>query len=282
MSEPIVVTGENFQQAVLESQVPVLIDFWADWCEPCKMLAPVLDKLAAEFTDRLVVAKINVDEENQLAAAAGIRSLPTLLLLVNGQPVEQIVGVQPEQTIRAVIEKFVDEQASSESAPPAIDPGAEGDPDVAIAKLEALLQEDPGNLEAIATIAKIRIGNGQLEEARALIADIDAEAKDKPPMSQVSAALYFADASSSAAAALPAMPTDIEAVAPEALRDTAISLVSKGQHDGAAELLLGLMSKDRKFDDDIGRKTLLQLCELLGPEDPRVGQLRRRMMTLIY
>lgn len=276
MSTTFNVTDENFEQEVLNSSLPVLVDFWADWCGPCKSLAPLLESIAADYDGRLRVAKVNVDEEQQIAGAAGIRSLPTMMLFIDGRPVEQIVGAQPDANIRAVIDQFV----STDDAPAAPPPDLTvGDPQEARAKLEAILADDPVNAAALNALAKICIVEGQLEEADALLGRLGEDDAKSAEAEQNQAALWFARK---------ALETTAPEVEPQHARSSeehyaiGIHAAASGNHDLAADILLNLMKSDRQFGDDAARTTLIKLTELLGQEDPRVGSLRRQMMSLIY
>ena len=108
MANVLTFNEENFEKEVLQSEVPVLVDFWATWCAPCRMIAPIIEALAEEFQGRIKVGKVNVDENSQLAIKYGIRAIPTLLLFKEGKVVEQMVGVQPKDTIKNIIEKHLD------------------------------------------------------------------------------------------------------------------------------------------------------------------------------
>ncbi|MEO0998414.1 MAG: tetratricopeptide repeat protein, partial [Pseudomonadota bacterium] len=244
---------------------------------PCKTLAPVLDKIAADYAGRLTVAKINVDEEQQLAGAAGIRSLPTLLLIRDGQPVDQIVGAQPDANIRAVLDRHVDE---AEPAPPA--PG-EGLPDSA-GQLRALLTEDPDNVAARTTLARIQVMEGNFDDAATTLAELSDDERSGPEARQVHAALGFAKAG----AALTKTRGDLERAhaaepaVPEHAADLAVRLIADGEHGAAAEIYLDLLRRQRQWDDDHARKRLLQLLDLLGADDPRTAILRRQMMSALY
>ncbi|MDQ6630147.1 MAG: thioredoxin [Verrucomicrobiota bacterium] len=103
----IILTSTNFDNEVLKSSLPVLVDFWAEWCGPCKMIAPVLDELAGEFEGRAKIAKVNIDEHQNLAAEYGVRAIPTLLVFKGGQVAEQIVGMRSKRDLKSSLDKVV-------------------------------------------------------------------------------------------------------------------------------------------------------------------------------
>ena len=107
MSEHIVVTGANFETEVLQSNVPVLLDFWASWCGPCRMIGPFVEQLAAEYSGRIKVGKVNVDEEGDLASRHGVVSIPTLVVYKNGEIANQAVGAFPKQNIEALFKELI-------------------------------------------------------------------------------------------------------------------------------------------------------------------------------
>ncbi|MGI8403601.1 MAG: thioredoxin [Thermomicrobiales bacterium] len=104
MAKPVTVTDSTFQQEVIESEKPVLVDFWAPWCGPCRMVGPVLEEIAAEDEARIKIVKINVDENQKYAGQLGVFNIPTMVLYKNGQPVDKIVGAQPKKSIQATLE----------------------------------------------------------------------------------------------------------------------------------------------------------------------------------
>ena len=108
IKEPINVTDEAFEKTVLESSLPVVVDFWAPWCGPCKMVAPILDKIAEEYAGKLIVAKVNTDEHSEWAMKYGVQGIPTMLLIYDGKIVNRQVGALPEPMLREVIEQFLD------------------------------------------------------------------------------------------------------------------------------------------------------------------------------
>ena len=101
----LTLTNDNFQQHVLKSPTPILVDFWAEWCGPCKMIAPILDELADEYSGRVSIGKVNIDDHQNLAAQFGVRAIPTLLLFQNGEVAEQIVGLRSKRDLKASMDK---------------------------------------------------------------------------------------------------------------------------------------------------------------------------------
>ena len=107
MAAPVKVTDSTFEQMVVESDKLVLVDFWAEWCGPCKMIAPILDQIAQELDDKLVIGKLDIDENQNTAMAFGVMSIPTLLLFKDGEPVDRIVGYQPKPQLMARLQSHL-------------------------------------------------------------------------------------------------------------------------------------------------------------------------------
>ncbi len=116
MNEPVHVTDTAFEKTVLQSTLPVIVDFWAPWCGPCRMVAPILDKIAREYEGKVVVAKVNTDENNQWAMQYGVQGIPTMLFVAHGKVVHQQVGALPEQMLRNVLDQFLEIVAETEKA----------------------------------------------------------------------------------------------------------------------------------------------------------------------
>ena len=169
------VTLQNFETEVIAASMatPVLVDFWAPWCGPCKSLGPVLEKLEVAYGGRFKLVKINSDDEQQLAAAFGIRSIPTCILLKDGQPVDGFMGALPEGQVRQFLDKHVpgeDELQAQAVADQAQEHLAAGDAHSARAALEQALATDPGNDDARFDLVKLLMQDGELGEAAALLA----------------------------------------------------------------------------------------------------------------
>jgi putative thioredoxin len=276
------VTRENYQEVMEASfKVPVLIDFWASWCQPCQVLMPILAKLAEEYQGKFLLGKLNTEEEQEIAAQFGIRSIPNVKLFRNGQPVDEFMGALPERAVREFLDRHVARESDA-SVQQARERLAAGDADAAIALLSAARETDPDNPRVAVALAGAQAAAGDVAAAEATLDGLPANEQVKPEVAALRSHLYFegrvagAPAATELEARLAADPGDHEARFQLALRK-----VVEQDYDTAMELLLELMKKDRGFGDDAGRNTLLKVFELLG-DDPRVNQYRRRMASLLY
>jgi putative thioredoxin len=276
------VTGDNYQQLMQASfEVPVLIDFWASWCQPCLALMPVLAKLAEEYQGKFLLGKLNTEEEQEIAAQFGIRSIPNVKLFRDGQPVDEFMGALPEQAVREFLDRHVARESDAQVAQ-AREHLAAGNAKDAITLLKQAREADPDNLRVVLALAEAQAAAGDIAAAEATLNSLPVAERDKPEIAALRSHLFFegqvADAPAAAEleARLAADPDDHEARFQLALR----KVVGK-DYDTAMELLLELMQKDRSFGDDAGRNTLLKVFELLG-NDPRVSRYRGRMASLLY
>ncbi len=259
-------TAENFMPAVVEASAgrPVLVDFWAPWCGPCQALMPLLERIADDYGGRVLLAKVNTDEEPQLASHFQVRSIPTVMLVRHGVVVEQFVGVQPESTIKAFIDKHLEPAATppgDESEPVATAPAAERPEVAAMRHLD--LRDAQAAAAAIEALAAAAPQHELLKSLRARLAFLEV-ANSRPN----TAALRDT---------LEADPGD--AAARHAL---AAHYALLGDYGTALAEWLELMRRDRKFGDDAGRRSLLQAFDVLGEQDPLVIQYRRRVASLLH
>lgn len=276
------VTRENYAQVMQTSfEVPVLLDFWAAWCQPCQVLMPILAKLADEYEGKFLLGKLNTEEEQEIAAQFGIRSIPTVKLFRDGQPVDEFMGALPENAVREFIDRHV-ARASDLQVAEALKELASGNAAGAIVLLDEARQSDPDNTRVTLALAKAQAAAGEAEAAEATLDSLPPDQRDTPEVAALRSHLFFEGKAAGAPAAgelesrLEKDPADSEARFQLALRK-----VVERDYDAALEMFLQLMQKDRDYGDDAGRLGLLQVFELLG-DDPRVYVYRRRMASLLH
>ena len=278
------VSMQNFQNLVLENSInkPVLVDFWADWCQPCQTIMPMLAKLAEEYDGKFELAKVNADEEQELAAHFGIKSLPTMKLFYQGQIVDERMGAVPESDIRAMIDKHIVSE-SDQLVQAAMMAYQQGHTKQALEVLNNALAKDPDNAELKVTIAQMVYGEGDSESAVALLDSLDSEGNNLDAAIKLRAEIKLAEQ----LAELPELdeieqrlaqnPNDLDA-----LLQKSRHLTVQEDYDNAMECLLTVMRTDRSFEDDAGRTSLLELFDLLGGEHPSVQKYRRKLFTLLH
>lgn len=273
------VTLANFETEVIEASqtVPVLVDFWAPWCGPCKTLGPVLEKVEAAYAGRFKLVKINTEDEQQLAQAFGIRSIPTCVLMVQGQPLDGFMGALPEGQIKAFLDKHLPSEDALQAqvhAEEAQQLAQAGDTHSAQARLADALAHDPGNDDLRFDYVKLLIGTGQLGEAAAALA---------PALAQIPLQLRF-EALAQWLNALEFVATDARGhwpldefeqriAANKRDFDTRFAksrlLIAQGDWEAAMEELLEIIMRDKKWADEAPRKTYVALLELLTPPKPK-------------
>src|SRR6202167_2108610 len=258
------VTTASFRADVIAASAtqPVLVDFWAPWCGPCKQLGPVLEKAVADSGGKVALVKMNIDDHPQIAGQLGIQSIPAVIAFDKGQPVDGFVGALPESQIRGLIQRIVG-PIQSESAvllAEAEQAAASGDADGAAAIFSEILAEEPGEAKAIGGLAKLHVAAGRLAEAKALLETAPAAPAGKeqePAVVATWAALHLAEQASNVGELAPLE----QAVAAnpdnhQARFDLAIALSAKEDRDGAADQLLEIIRRDRKWNDEAARKQL--------------------------
>ena len=276
----------SFEQLVIENSFhkPVLVDFWAEWCAPCKALMPMLAKITEEYAGELLLAKINCDIEQDIVMRFGIRSLPTVVLFKNGQPVDGFAGAQPEAAIREMLKPHV-----AEPAPAAADPMeaahalfAEGRFADTEALLKQVLAEDNENAAALILYARCLAERGELGEAETVLNAVKGD-EHKQALAGAKAQLTFLRQ----AVDLPAAATLKSRLAQnaeddEALYQLAVQQLARQQYEAALDGLLKLFVRNRSYSDGLPHKTLLQVFDLLGGDHPLVTTYRRKLYQAIY
>lgn len=280
------VTSLNFEQLVLENSFhkPVLVDFWADWCAPCKALMPLLAKITEEYQGELLLAKVNCDIEQEVVARFGVRSLPTVVLFKDGQPVDGFAGAQPESAIRAMLEPHVQAPAAPQAdlLEHARALFAEGSIGEAETTLKTLLDEDSENAAALILYARCLAERGALGDAEAVLDAVKGD-DHKQALAGARAQLTFLRQAND----LPEV-ADLKsrlaqnAEDDEAAYQLAIQQLARQQHEAALESLLKLFVRNRGYAEGAPHKTLLQVFELLGNDHPLVTLYRRKLYQAIY
>ncbi len=281
-------TTQTFAKDVIEEsrRQPVLVDFWAPWCGPCKQLTPVLEKVVTAARGAVRLVKMNIDDHPQVAGQLGIQSIPAVIAFVDGRPVDGFMGAVPESQIKAFIDKL-----GGPAGPSEIDAAleeaealvAEGALAEAAQLFAAVLGAEPENLPALAGLARCHIALGQIDEAKALLGSVpEAKAAD-PLISAVRAQLALIEQTAALGeeGELRARIAD-NAKDFQALFDLALLRNAKGDREEASDLLLEIVRANRNWEDEKARKQLVQLFEAWGMTDEATLSGRRRLSSILF
>jgi putative thioredoxin len=280
----IVTATATFMQDVIEASktTPVLVDFWAAWCEPCKQLMPVLDRLADEYAGRFVLAKVDADANQELVQQMGVRSLPTVAVFKDGTVVDHFVGVVPEAQIRELLNRHVP-AVKQTPLQQARELKANGDLTGAQLLLDQELVREPNNIELQCELAEIKVLNGNVDDAKQMLISAQAREPNAQPVKRLAALIEFSDVvrdnpdTNAIRQRLSADPVDLDA-----RHALAVHRLLANDYDAALEDWLEMMRTNRKYKDDLARKSLVMAFELIGNTDPRVQQARREMARMLF
>jgi len=285
-------TTETFGQKVIEASMatPVLVDFWAPWCGPCKQLTPTLEKVVKAARGAVKLVKINIDNEPQLAQQLRIQSIPTVYAFFQGRPVDAFQGAVPESQIKQVVDQLA-KLGGGEAGPSPIDDAMaqanaaldQGDAAVAAQIFGEILRHEPETLEAIAGLAKCYVMGDRVEEAKALLANLTAEQARDQTIVSVKAMIELAEQGIDVAR-LPTLSAQVESNPDDhqARFDLAMVLYASGQQEGAMDALLEIIRRDREWNEEGARKQLVQFFEALGPTDPLTISTRRKLSSILF
>lgn len=281
-------TTQSFKKDVIDEsrQQPVLVDFWAPWCGPCKQLTPLLEKLVRTAKGKVKLCKMNIDEHPTIAGQMGIQSIPAVIAFVNGQPADGFLGALPEGQITAFIERLTRNKLGGEqldllkAADAAL---VEGDAAGAAQIYAQVLAQDAANIHALSGLARCYVETGALEQAKQTLAMVPASKHNEAPVAAARAALEIAEQ----AAALGPIADLEKRVAENPLDhqarfDLALALNAKGRRIETVGHLLDIVRRDRKWNDDGARKQLVQLFEAWGPTDEATIAGRRRLSSILF
>ncbi|MBR1205477.1 thioredoxin [Bradyrhizobium sp. Pear77] len=284
-------TTQTFVKDVIEEsrRQPVMIDFWAPWCGPCRQLTPMLEKAVRNAKGRVKLVKMNIDEHPQIPGQMGIQSIPAVIAFVNGQPADGFMGAVPESQINAFIEKI------TKGVPAAGEPNlaeilaeadavlAEGDVEGAAQIYAEVLAHDATNIAALAGLAKCYVTSGAVEQAKQTLAMVPESKRNDAAVKAVQAAIDLAEQAQSVGPIaeleqkVAANPLDHQA-----RFDLATALNAMNKRTEATEQLLAIVKRDRKWNDDGARKQLVQFFEAWGGTDEATVEGRRRLSTILF
>ena len=283
------VTMDNFMAEVVEASNAkvVLLQFWASWCGPCKALGPILEKVAASFSN-VRVARVNIDENEALAQQMRVQSVPAVFGVVGGRPIDGFAGAQPESAVRQFVEKLVAQAPGVADILPLIEAGKAAlsvrQGEQALDQFQQALAMQPDSLEALSGMVRALLMMGELESAREIIDSLDEERQARPEMQDAISAMELAEKSGEAAgetaafrAAIEANPDDLQAH-----QDLALALYAAGQTGEAMEILLASIKKDKDWQEGAARTQLFEIFSALGPMDKDVIAARRKLSTYLF
>lgn len=263
---------------------PVLVDFWAPWCEPCKQLAPVLEKVVKTAGGKVKLVKMNIDEHPQIAGRLGVRSIPAVIAFQRAQPIDGFMGALPEKDVRGFIERLVGPIGKAEDVLAEAEALlAEGHAAAAAEIYSTIIAESPGDFAAVAGLAKVFLATGEIESARKILAEVPEVGQKDAAIIGAKAMLSLAEQAASVgnsgdlARKLEADPADHQA-----RFDLATLLNAENRRDEAAAALLEILKRDRSWNEEAARKQLLQFFEAWGPMDPATIGARKRLSALLF
>jgi putative thioredoxin len=281
-------TTQAFMKDVIEEsrRQPVLVDFWAPWCGPCKQLTPILEKAVRSAKGKVKLVKMNIDEHPAIPGQMGIQSIPAVIAFVNGQPADGFMGALPEGQVTAFLERLTKQEIGGEekellqAADAAL---VAGDPAGAAELYSEVLAGDPANVHALAGLARCHVETGNIEQAKQILAQVPEAKRNETAVAAARAALEVAEQAANLGPVaelektVAANPLDHQA-----RFDLAVALNANNRRQEALDNLMEIVRRDRKWNDDGARKQLVQFFEAWGPTDEHTVAGRRRLSSILF
>jgi putative thioredoxin len=281
-------TTQAFIKDVIEEskRQPVLVDFWAPWCGPCKQLTPIIEKVIRAAKGKAKLVKMNIDEHPAIPGQMGIQSIPAVIAFVNGQPADGFIGALPESQVTSFVERLIKDRVGGEEKDllKAADAAVEDGNAAGAADLYAkVLAQDSTNTHALAGLARTYVATGALEQAKQMLALIPESKRNEAPVAAARAAVELAEQATSLG---PIAELEQKVAADprdhQARYDLALALNAKGRREEALDHLLEIVKRDRAWNEDGARKQLVQLFDAWGPTDEATVAGRRRLSSILF
>jgi len=280
---------ETFAADVIDAsrEVPVIVDFWAPWCGPCKQLGPMLERLVNDAKGAVRLVKVNIDENQEIARQLRIQSIPTVYGFDNGRPVDGFMGAVPESQLRTFIQNLTGGHGGHDHAEEVLAAAEEafaaGDVNMAAQAYAHVLQDEPGHPKAVAGLARCYLKTGDVERAKNTLQLVRPDGATDEAIRAVEAELKLREQAADTGD-LDAFKKKLEADPNDhqARYDLALALDAKGDREGAMNELLDIVKRDRKWNEDAARKHLVTLFEALGPTDPLTLAARRKLSSILF
>jgi len=285
---------QNFMADVIDAsqEVPVIVDFWAPWCGPCKQLGPAIEKAVREARGAVRLVKVDIDKNQELAAQMRIQSIPAVYAFKEGRPVDGFVGALPESQVKQFVKRLATAGGGPAPGPSPVEEAMEmakeavqgGDHGTAAAIYSQVLQREPDNAEAIGGLARAMIARGELDQARQVLGRATGEIAKHAEVAAAHTALELAEQAQKAMGSAGKLRARLEQNPDdhEARLELATALFGAGQREEAIEELLALYKRDRKWNEEAARKQLVKFFEAMGPTDPLTLSGRRRLSSLMF
>ena len=287
---PVDVDVNNFMSEVIDGSAttPTIVQFWAPWCGPCKQLGPVLEKVVAASNGKVRMVRVNIDDNNEIAAQMRVQSVPTVYGFVDGKPVDGFSGAQPESAVRQFIDKLSTMGGAGADVAQLLEAGeaalAGSDFDTAMTHFQQAMGLDPASIGALAGVVRCLVGTGDLDGAAEIIEQLNDDYRDDPAMAQAIGALELAQKAAGSAGDLDAARAAVDADAHDldARQSLAMALFAIGEHGEAMAHLLESVRIDKDWNDQAARLQLLEFFGSLGAANPDVIASRRKLSTLLF